>query len=67
MQANAIRVSSLDRAEVELSGNTAQFEIIKKGISAEIDTEKLIATQVGSAPATVANQTAKDGSVEFTF
>lgn len=67
VQANAIRVSSLDRAEVELSGNTAQFEIVKKGMSAEIDTEKLIATQVGSAPAAVANQTAKDGSVEFTF
>lgn len=67
VQANAIRVSSLDRAEVEISGNTTQLEIVKKGMFAEIDTEKLIAAQTGSAPSAVANKVAQDGSVEFTF
>ena len=66
VKANGIRVSSLDRAEVELSGHTEQFNIVKKGMFAEIDTEKLVATQTGSSTS-VAGQVAKDGSVEFTF
>lgn len=64
--AEKISVSSLDRAEVELSGNTNQLEVVKKGMFAEVDTEKLIAAQTGSA-ASVSGQVAKDGSVEFTF
>ena len=69
IKADKIRVSSLDRAEVELSGSTGQMEVIKKGMFAEIDTEKLITTQVaGSASgASTAGRTAMDGSVEFSF
>ena len=66
--ANQIRVSSLDRAEVELSGHTGLFEVTKKGMFAEIDTEKLIATQTGVGGNAVAGQvTNADGSVEFNF
>ena len=66
--ANKIRVSSLDRAEVELSGNTGLFEVVKKGRFAEIDTKKLIATQTGVGGNGVAGQVTKaDGSVEFNF
>lgn len=64
--AEKISVSSLDRAEVELSGNTNQLEVVKKGMFAEVDTEKLIAAQTGNA-ASVSGQVAKDGSVEFSF
>ena len=67
VKAGKIAVSSLDRAEVELSGNTALFEVIKKGMFAEVDTEKLIATQTGASATAVSGQVAKDGSVEFTF
>ena len=68
VQANTIRVSSLDRAEVELSGQTNQLDIVKKGMFAEVDTEKLVATQIGSSPTTApTGQVAKDGSVEFNF
>lgn len=63
INAQMIRVSSLDRAEVEISGTTGQMETIKKGMFAEIDTKKLITTM--TAPATA--QTAKDGSVEYVF
>lgn len=66
IEANKISVSSLDRAEVELSGRTGVLEIIKRGMFAEIDTEKLIATQMGNG-GNVAGQVAKDGSVEFNF
>ncbi len=66
IQANMIRVSALDRAEVEISGSTGQFEVIKKGMFAEIDTEKLTTTQTTKG-AGVSGQVAKDGSVEFTF
>ncbi len=68
VQANKISVSSLDRAEVELSGTTGLFEVVKKGMLAEIDTEKLIATQTGVGNNGVAGQvTQADGSVEFNF
>lgn len=68
INANKIRVSSLDRAEVELSGTTDLFEVAKKGMFAEIDTEKLIAKQTGAASNGVAGQVTKaDGSVEFNF
>lgn len=68
IQASQIRVSSLDRAEVELSGKTGQIEVLKKGMFAEIDTEKLIATQpTGSNGTGTSGRVAKDGSVEFTF
>lgn len=66
IEANKISVSSLDRAEVELSGRTGVLEITKRGMFAEIDTEKLIATQMGNG-GSVAGQVAKDGSVEFNF
>lgn len=66
--AEQIRVSALDRAEVELSGHTGIFEVTKKGMFAEIDTEKLVATQTGTGGNAVAGQVTKaDGSVEFTF
>ena len=48
IQANKLRVSSLDRAEVEISGRTGQYEVVKKGMFAEIDTEKLVATQTAT-------------------
>ena len=67
VQADLIRVSAQDRAEVELSGNTSQLEVVKKGMFAKIDTKKLIAAQMGSGPTTAADQVAKDGSVEFNF
>jgi len=68
INANKIRVSSLDRAEVELSGSTGLFEVVKKGMFAEIDTKKLIATQTGVGGNGVAGQVTKtDGSVEFNF
>ena len=63
--AQLIRVSSLDRAEVEISGTTGQIEMLKKGMFAEIDTKKLIATQTVATAAT--QQTGNDGSVEFVF
>lgn len=66
IEANKIRIASLDRAEVELSGSTGQLEVIKKGMFAEIDTEKLITTQANAAGNTT-GQVAKDGSVEFSF
>lgn len=68
INANKIRVSSLDRAEVELSGNTDLFEVVKKGMFAEIDTKKLIAARTGAGGSGVAGQVTKaDGSVEFNF
>ena len=68
INASKIRVSSLDRAEVELSGTTGLFEVVKKGMFAEIDTEKLVATQTGVGGSSVAGQVTKtDGSVEFNF
>lgn len=66
IEANKISVSSLDRAEVELSGRTGVLEIIKRGMFAEIDTEKLIATQMGNTSANT-QKVNKDGSVEFVF
>jgi hypothetical protein len=65
IQAQTIQVSSLDRAEVELSGSTGRFEVLKKGMFAEIDTKKLITTQTAGAMPT--QQMGKDGSVEFVF
>ncbi len=67
VEASNIRVSALDRAEVELAGTTERFEILKKGMLAEIDTKKLVATQTSSSASGVAGQVAKDGSVEFSF
>ncbi len=67
VEANHIRISALDRAEVELSGTTERFEVLKKGMFAEIDTKKLVATQTDSSASGVAGQVAKDGSVEFSF
>ena len=67
IQANKIRVSSLDRAEVELSGSTGQLEVTNKGMFAEIDTKKLITTQPNNGGNGVAGKVAKDGRVEFTF
>ena len=68
INANTIRVSSLDRAEVELSGTTDLFEVTKKGMFAEIDTKKLIAKQTGAGENGIAGQVTKaDGSVEFNF
>ncbi len=68
ISANKIRVSSLDRAEVELSGTTDLFEVTKKGMLAEIDTEKLSTKQAGAVGNGVAGQVTKDdGSVEFNF
>ena len=69
LEANKISVSSLDRAEVELSGRTGQLEVIKKGMFAEIETEKLITTQTLRSNGTnsASKQVNKDGSVEFVF
>lgn len=68
IHANKIRVSSLDRAEVEISGTTEIFEVAKKGMLAEIDTKKLVATQTGAAANGVAGQVSQaDGSVAFHF
>ncbi|MBQ8033246.1 MAG: hypothetical protein IJ266_04780, partial [Elusimicrobiaceae bacterium] len=67
VNANKIRVSSTDRAEVEISGRAGQFEVLKKGMLAEIDTEKLIATQTGNSATSVAGHVTKDGGVEFSF
>lgn len=47
---------------------TRLFEVVKKGMFAEIDTEKLVATQTGVGGNGVAGQVTKaDGSVEFNF
>jgi len=67
LEAQIIRVSSLDRAEVELAGRTGQMEILAKGVFAEVDAKKLTITQPAAANGEVAGQVAKDGSVEFTF
>lgn len=67
IEANKISVSSLDRAEVELSGRTGQLDILDKGMFAEIDTKDLIATQKGSNTSANTQKVNKDGSVEFTF
>ena len=69
IQAEKVNISSLDRAEVELSGNTNQMEIAGKGMFAEIDTKKLMAAQiVGSSGGNgTSQQVGKDGSVEFVF
>ena len=68
VQANKISVSSVDRADVELSGTTGLLEVVKKVMLAEIDTKKLIATQTTrGTTAGSAGRVAKDGSVEFTF
>lgn len=66
VNAGSIRVSSQDRAEVEISGSTGQFEVTKKGMFAEIDTEKLITTQRTTANKTKSTPT-DDGGVEFSF
>lgn len=65
INANQIRVSSQDRAEVEISGTTGQFEVLKKGMFAEIDTKKLVTTQTAGKKTTGKNTS--DGGVEFTF
>lgn len=65
LKSNLIRVSSSDRAEVDLSGTTNQIEVAKKGMFAEIDTEKLMIKQQNKTTAT--QQVAKDGGVEFVF
>ncbi len=67
IEANKITISSLDRAEVELSGRTGQLEILKKGMFAEIDTKDLIATQIGTGTGANTQKVNKDGSVEFVF
>lgn len=69
LETNKISVSALDRAEVELSGRTGQLEVIKKGMFAEIETEKLITTQTFGSNGTnsTSKQVDKDGSVEFVF
>lgn len=68
VKADKARVSSLDRAEVEIAGSTGQFEVMKRGMLAEIDTEKLIAIQTTNGSNGVAGQETKaDGSVEFNF
>ncbi len=68
VNANKIRVSALDRAEVELSGSTDLFEVAQKGMFAEIDTKKLIAKQTSAGESGAAGQVTKsDGSVEFNF
>ncbi len=68
INAKQIQVSSLDRAEVELSGTTDLLTVTKKGTFAEIDTKKLVAKQTGAGESSVAGQVTKaDGSVEFNF
>ncbi len=67
VEANLIRVSTQDRAEVELSGGTDQMEVLKKGMFAEIDTEKLNVRNVGNTAANATQKVAQDGSVEFVF
>ena len=67
VEANKIRVSSQDRAEVEISGRTGQLEIANKGMFAEIDTEKLTATQTTQGASKTSQQVAADGSEVFTF
>ena len=66
VEAKKVRISSLDRAEVEVTGNTAQVEIADKGMFAEIDTGKLLITKTPGENNT-AGRVAKDGSVEFSF
>jgi len=66
VNAASLRVSSQDRAEVEVSGSTGNFEVVKKGMFAEIDTEKLVTTQTADGNKTSGKAT-KDGGVEFTF
>ena len=66
IKADHIRVSSLDRAEVELSGSTGQLEIAKKGMFAEINTKKLTTHPINSE-AKSSGQATKNGSVEFSF
>ena len=66
VEADVLRVSSQDRAEVEISGTTGQFEVVKKGMFTEIDTEKLITTQAAAGRKTQGKAT-NDGGVEFTF
>lgn len=67
IEANKISVSALDRAEVEISGRTGQFDVINKGMFAEIDTKNLTATQMGGNTGTSNQKFNKDGSVEFNF
>ncbi|MBQ4493906.1 MAG: DUF2807 domain-containing protein [Elusimicrobiaceae bacterium] len=67
IEANKISISSLDRAEVEISGRTGQLDILNKGMFAEIDTKDLIATQMGGNTSANTQKVNKDGSVEFTF
>jgi len=69
IKATNIRISSQDRAEVELSGTTNQMEVVKKGMFAEIDTEKLTILQPTEGTNThgASGKVAKDGSVEFSF
>ncbi len=55
IHAGKISVSSLDRAEVEISGSTGQLDILGKGKSAEIDTKKLVTTQTGKGTNNAAN------------
>ena len=67
VEANLINVASQDRAEVELSGSTDQMKVLKKGMLAEIDTEKLIIKNTGNSGANAEQKVAQDGSVEFVF
>lgn len=67
IEANKISVSSLDRAEVELSGRTGQLDVVNNGMFAEIDTKNLTATQMGGNTGTSTQKFNKDGSVEFNF
>lgn len=66
IEANKIIISSSDRSEVELSGTTGQLEILKKGMFTEIDTGKLLTTQMGNSK-TNSQKVNKDGSIEFVF
>lgn len=69
VQAGKIRISSSDRAEVEISGQTGQMEVVKKGMFAEIDTKELNITNPAGANGANdgVSQVAKDGGVEFVF
>ena len=68
IQADMIHITALDRAEVELSGNTNQMNVVKKGMFAEIDTSKLNVTHsTNNNAGSGSKQIAKDGSIDFIF
>ena len=74
IEADTVRANAYDRAEIDLSGRANQAELNKKGMFAEIDSEKLMAKRVNAINPNgkVANNNAvkqvnKNGAIEFEF